>query len=94
MLVDPELLRAFAGQVDRASSIVREADVGTKASASADGLPGSTTQWAARLVGAHVTEQANAIAANVTKMGQAVRGANNAYEVTDSDLAGNFKGIF
>jgi len=94
VLVDPEVLHAFAGQVDTASSTIREADVGNKVSTAADGLPGSTTQWAARLVGAHVTEQANAIAANVTKMGQAVRGAGNTYEVTDSDLAGNFTEIF
>ena len=94
MLVDPDILRAFAGQVDTASSTIREADPGTKVSTAADGLPGSTTQWAARLVGGHVREQANAIAANVTKMGQAVRGAANAYEVTDDALAGSFKGIF
>jgi hypothetical protein len=94
MEVDPEILRAFAGQVDTASSTIREADVGNKVSTAADGLPGSTTQWAARLVGGHVTEQANSIAANVAEMGQAVRGAGNSYEVTDADLAGSFKGIF
>lgn len=94
MLVDPELLRALAGQTEVTSSMISEADAGNKVAAAADGLPGSTTQWAARLVGGHVTEQANAIAKNVAKMGQAVRGAGNAYEVTDSDLAGSFKGIF
>ncbi len=94
MLVDPEILKVFAGQVETASSTILEADVGNKVATAADGLAGSTTQWAARLVGGHVTEQANAIAANVSKMGQAVRGAGNAYEVTDSDLAGSFKGIF
>jgi uncharacterized protein YukE len=94
MLVDPDILRAFAGQVDVASSTIREADVGKKVSTAADGLPGSTTQWAARLVGGHVTEQANAIAASVTQMGEAVRGAGNTYEVTDAGLAENFKGIF
>ena len=94
MFVDPEILRAFAGQVDTASSIIRESDIGNKVTSAADGLPGSTTQWAARLVGAHITEQANAIAGNVTKMGHAVRGASNTYEVADSDLAGSFKGIF
>ena len=94
MLVDPEILRTFAGQVETASSIIREADVGNKVSSAADGLAGSTTQWAARLIAGHVTEQANAITANVTEMGQAVRGAGNTYEVTDSDLAGSFKGIF
>jgi hypothetical protein len=94
MLVDPDILRAFAGQVDTASSTIRDADAGNKVSTAADGLAGSTTQWAARLVGGHVTEQANAIAANVTKMGQAVCGAANTYEVTDDGLAGSFKGIF
>jgi hypothetical protein len=94
MLVHPEVLRAFAGQVDAASSTIHGAAVGNKVATAADGLPGSTTQWAARLVGGQVTGQANAIAANVTKMGQAVRGAGNTYEVTDSDLAGSFTGIF
>lgn len=94
MLVDPEILRAFAGQVATASTSIREADVGNKVSTAADGLPGSTTQWAARLVGGHVTEQANAIAASVTKMGEAVRGAGDRYEVTDNDLADSLKGIF
>ncbi len=94
LLVDPDLLRAFAGQVDVASASIQEANVGTKASTAADGLPGSTTQWAARLVGAHLGEQAKAIADNVTKMGTAVRGAGNEYQVTDEALAGSFTGIF
>jgi len=94
MLVDPEILRAFTGQVATASTSIREADVGNKVSTAADGLPGSTTQWAARLVGGHVTEQANAIAASVNKMGEAVRGAGDRYEVTDDDLADSLKGIF
>lgn len=94
LTVDPEILRAFAGQVEAASSSIREAEVGTKVSTAADGLPGSTLQWAVRLVGGHVTEQANAIATNVDKMGQSVRGAGNTYEVTDTDLAGSFEGIF
>ena len=94
MEVDPEILRAFAGQVDIASGLIRETDVGTKVATAADGLDGSTTQWAARLVGAHVKEAAERIANNVTDMGVAVRGAGNAYEVTDADLAGSFKEIF
>jgi hypothetical protein len=94
MLVDPEILRAFAGLVATASSAIRDADVGNKVSTAADGLPGSTTHWAARLVGGHVTEQANAIATSVTKMGEAVRGAGDRYEVTDNALADSLKGIF
>jgi hypothetical protein len=94
MFVDPELLRAFAGQVQTASSVVVEAGVGEKASIAADSLPGSTLQWAARLVGGHVTEKVGRIAANLAEMGDAVRGAGNTYEVTDSDLTGSLEGIF
>ena len=88
------MLRALAGQSDVTSSMISEVVAGTKVTIAADGLSGSTTQWAARLVGGHVTDQAKAIATSVTKMGQAVRGAGNAYEVTDSQLAGSFQGIF
>lgn len=94
MRVDPEILRAFAGQVETASGLIREADVGTKAATAGDRLDGSTTQWAARLVGAHITELATQIATNISDMGAAVRGAGNTYEVTDADLADNFAGIF
>ncbi|SEH60224.1 Excreted virulence factor EspC, type VII ESX diderm [Mycolicibacterium rutilum] len=94
MEVDPEILRAFAGQVDIAAGVIREADVGTKVATAADGLDGSTTQWATRLVGAHVKEIADKIAAGVSEMGTAVRGAGNTYEVTDADLAGSFGKIF
>lgn len=94
LMVNPDILRAFAGQVEAASALIREADVGAKVSTAADALPGSTTQWAAKLVGEHVTQQATAIAENIAKMGTAVRGTGDSYEVTDTGLAGNFKGIF
>ncbi|MEN3320476.1 MAG: hypothetical protein V7643_3878 [Mycobacterium sp.] len=94
MLVNPELLRAFAAQVDTASATIRSADAGQKATTAADGIPGSTTQWATRLVGEHMTQQANAIAKNVTDMGVAVRGAGDKYEVEDGALAGAFDGLF
>lgn len=94
MEVDPEVLRAFAGQVDIASGLIREADVGSKVATAADGLDGSTTQWAARLVGAHVKEVAGKIATSVSNMGTAVRGAGDTYEVSDAGLAGSFGKIF
>ncbi|TRW85509.1 hypothetical protein FK535_08920 [Mycolicibacterium sp. 018/SC-01/001] len=94
MLVDPDVLRAFAGQVVEASSTIKGADVGHAASTAADGLPGSTTQWAMRLVGAHMTTLADEIATNVTKMGVAVRGAADKFQVEDTALAGSFDKIF
>jgi uncharacterized protein YukE len=94
LLVNPELLRAFARQVDAASTSIRTADVGHKAASAADGIPGSTTQWAMRLVGEHMTQKANDIAKNITDMGVAVRGAGDKYEVEDNTLAGAFDGLF
>ncbi|ORV97514.1 type VII secretion target [Mycobacterium kyorinense] len=94
MRVKPELLRGFAGQVDTASATIHSADVGREVSTAADGLPGSATQWAARLVGAHIAAVEAKIAKNVADMGTAVRGAGDRYEVEDDALAGKFKGLF
>ena len=94
MLVDPEILRAFAGQVDAASATITAADLGGKASSAGDGMAGSTTQWATRSVGEHFTTLTAALADNVAKMGQAVRGAGDTFEVADDALAGSFDGLF
>ncbi len=80
--------------MDTASAAIRNADVGHAASSAADGIPGSATQWAMRLVGDHLTQQANAIATNVANMGAAVRGAGDTYEVQDNALAGSFDKLF
>jgi uncharacterized protein YukE len=94
VLVDPEVLRAFAAQVDIAAATVTAADVGHKTSSAADGLAGSTTQWAARAVGEHFSQVADRLAQNVTRMGTAVRGAGDRFEVTDDALASQFDGLF
>lgn len=94
MLVDSEILRAFAGQADTASGTIRSAEVGHEASTAADGIPASTTQWAMRLVGEHIGHDADEIAKNVQAMGVAVRGAGDKYEVEDHTLAGTFDGLF
>lgn len=94
MLVDPAVLRTLASQTDGASSTISSADVGNKTTSAADGLPGSTTQWATGTVGDHFSQMATQLADNVTKMGQAVRGAGDAFEVTDDVLASDFDGFF
>lgn len=94
MLVDPDVLRAFAAQVDAAAAVIAGLDVGAAVSTAADALPGSETRWAARQVGSHVGLIAEDIAADIAAMGIAVRGAGDSYEVTDADLAGTFTGLF
>lgn len=94
MLVDPEVLRAFAGQVDVAAEAIAQADLGARTSSAADALPGSTTQWAVRAVGDHLEQRVTQLAQNVTTMGVAVRGAGDTFEVTDDVLAGEFDGVF
>ncbi|MFV9634421.1 type VII secretion target [Mycobacterium neumannii] len=94
MLVDPEVLRVFAAHVDAVSGHITGAAVGPTATSAADGLPGATTQWAARSVGEHFSKVAENLAQNVARMGQAVRGAGDTFEVTDEALAGEFDGLF
>ena len=94
MLVDPQILRTFAGQVDRAAGTIRSADIGHKVATAGDGLPGSSTQWAAQAVGEHFTTIADKIAKSVNDMGVAVRGAGDRFEVTDDSLAETFDGLF
>jgi hypothetical protein len=94
MLVNPELLRAFAGQVDTATAAMDDIDLQSKAGTAADGLPGSATQWATRQVGDHVWLAANDIIQDVGAMGVAVRGAGDRYEVEDGSLAGDFERLF
>jgi hypothetical protein len=76
------------------SRVITSADIGTRAATAADGLPGSTTQWAAHAVGEHFTQMAKQLADNVSKMGQAVHGAGDTFEVADDALAGTFDGLF
>ncbi|MDT5279733.1 MAG: hypothetical protein QOJ20_928 [Mycobacterium sp.] len=94
MLVDPQILRSFAAQVDAASASIRTADIGHKTETAADGLPGSTAQWAVRLVGRHLAQTVEKLAKSVNDMGVAVRGAGDRFEVTDDALAGTFDGLF
>ncbi|MBO0681456.1 hypothetical protein JRC04_28675 [Mycolicibacterium sp. S2-37] len=94
MLVDADVLRAFADRVGIASNAIQETDLGRTVTSAADGVNGSVTQWAARSVGAHVATLAAQIVQNVASMGTAVRGAGETYEVTDEDLAGSFHGIW
>jgi hypothetical protein len=94
VLVDPEVLRAFAAQVDAAAATISGIDVRTTATNAADGLPGSETQWSARQVGEHLGLAANDIIQDIAAMGRAVRGAGDRYEVSDGDLAGSFAQLF
>jgi len=94
LLVDPEVLRAFAAQVEAAAAAINGLDVGSVATTSADGVNGSGTQWAAREVGHHLGLAASDIVKDVGAMGLAVHGAGDRYEVDDAALAGTFNQLF
>ena len=94
VLVDPEILRAFAAQVDSAATAINAIDLGVIAPAAADGVQGSDTQWAAREIGRHLGLAVRDVVKDVDAMGQAVRGAGEQYEVEDSALAGTFDKLF
>jgi hypothetical protein len=94
LLVNPEVLRGFAQQVDIATAAMNGIDIQSKAKTAADGLPGSSTQWATHEVGEHVWLAADDIQQRVACLGVAVRGAGDRYEVEDDALAGDFKRLF
>lgn len=94
MLVDPELLRGLAAEAASASASITATNLGSKVTAGADPLPGSTTQWACHAVGGHLAKLAGQLADDVSKMGTAVRGAADTFEVEDGALAGAFDGLF
>ena len=93
-MVDPEVLKAFAAQVDAVEAALAGLDVEAASTSSADGLPGSSTQWAVRQVGHHLGVAARDIISDIGAMATAVRGAGDRYEVEDADLAGTFKQLF
>ncbi|MBF6177295.1 Uncharacterised protein [Nocardia otitidiscaviarum] len=93
MLVDPAILRTFAGQVEGASQTITGADLAGKVKTAFDGLPGSEAQWAASLAGDWLRQPLDQFAGQVSAMGDAVRGAAGTYEVMDEDLAATFEGL-
>jgi hypothetical protein len=94
VLVDPDLLRAFAAKVEAAAGGLQGLDVGATTTGAADGLPGSATQWSARHVGDRLGAIASSIVDDISAMGDAVHGAGDSYQVTDESLAGNFTNLF
>lgn len=94
MRVDPDVLRAFASQVDVVAGAINGLDVETAATSAADGLPGSGTQWAARRIGPHLGSAAADIVKDIGAIGTAVRGAGDRYEVEDAALANTFEKLF
>ena len=94
MLVDPDLLRGFAEQVDCGASTLNGVNIDGTAKSAADGLPGSATQWATHQVGDHVYLAAKDIIDDVSSIGLAVRGGGDRYEVEDGALALSFKSLF
>ncbi len=94
MFVDPGLLRAFAGQVDRAISAMSGIVADGTSGSVADRLPGSETQWATRHVGDHAYLAAKDLIDDVASIGIAVRGAGDRYEIKDGALADGFERLF
>lgn len=94
MDVNPAILRAFNEQVQTASGAIAAEDTGKKVSTAADGLNGSTTQWACRAIGQHIAGIEKGIAKNVSDEGVAVRGVGNTFEVADNVLHGQLDGLF
>ncbi|WP_207842942.1 hypothetical protein [Williamsia soli] len=94
MDVDPVALKTFADRVDLAGTAITDANLGAVAACGCDSIAGSTSQWAAKLVGAHLGVLVHGHATSVDMMGLAVRGAGDSFVVTDDDLAEDFAALW
>ncbi|GAA1456496.1 hypothetical protein GCM10009619_05610 [Williamsia maris] len=84
MELDPSVVQAFSGQVHDASTAIGDTHLGAGVSASCDSLSGSTSQYAARLVGQFMSTLVDDHAANVARMGTSVTSAAETLVVQDS----------
>ncbi|NNH73968.1 hypothetical protein HLB23_29640 [Nocardia uniformis] len=91
MLVDPAILRSFATSIGTASQSIGDVNLAGKIAAVFDGLPGSQAQWAARRAGNVVRTPLDTFASDISAIGDVVRGAAGTYEVTDADIAEDFR---
>ncbi|MDY6810882.1 MAG: type VII secretion target [Actinomycetota bacterium] len=94
MLVDPDVLRSLSAQSAEAAAGIGTADVAGVTARAADGLNGSTTQWATRLIATHLHQQSESLVENMDAIGKAVRGAGDTFNVTDQDLAAGLNGLW
>lgn len=94
MDVDPIALKTFADQVDLAGTAITDANLAAIAAGGCDSIAGSTSQWAATLVGVHLGVLVDGHAKAVDAMGIAVRGAGDSFVVADDDLAEDFSALW
>ncbi|WAC57547.1 type VII secretion target [Gordonia sp. SL306] len=87
MLVDPDTLRAFAGETSRTADTVSENDLSNSVPAAFAGMPGSTSLWAANSIDAFVTGLVTNLSDGFDALATAARGSADSYQVTDQDLA-------
>ena len=84
MELDPSVVQAFSGQVHDASTAIGNTHLGAGVTAACDSLAGSTSQYAARLLGQFMSSLVTDFAANVDRMGTSVTSAAETLVVQDS----------
>lgn len=84
MELDPSVVHAFSRQVHDASTTIGDTHLGAGVTASCDSLSGSTSQYAARVVGQFMSSLVGDYAENVDRMGTSVTSAAETLVVQDS----------
>ena len=94
MLVDPEILRAFAAQTTTTAGVIDENTLKGAVSQGFAGMSGSSCLWVARLVDEFAAGLTEALSEGFNGMASAARGSADNYEATDEFLAASFGGTF
>lgn len=87
MLVDPEILRAFAGETSRTSDSIADNQLAGDVTAAFAGMPGSTSAWMAKSVEDFVRGLVIGLSDGFDELARSASGAANTFEVTDQGLA-------
>lgn len=94
MQVAPEILRAFAGQTSTTSSTITENTLAGKAVEAFQGMPGSSSLWAAAMVDVFTEDLTTKLSAGFDALATAARGTADSFEVADADLTAEINATF
>jgi len=87
MLVDQAVLRALARETAQTSDTIAATDLREPITSGTAGMPGSTSEWAARAVSEFVAASGRALADGYAGLASTASGNADTYEVSDAEFA-------
>ncbi|CAM2786067.1 Excreted virulence factor EspC, type VII ESX diderm [Prescottella defluvii] len=93
MLVDQGILRAFARETAETSETIAGTDLREPIVSGTAGMPGSTSEWAARMVSDFLSASGRTLADGYGALAATASGNAESYEVSDEDFASSVEKV-